>query len=147
MTDTLQAVDQLLNLAEHYMLDEDLQPIRAALAHIREPGHMLTADRVLEIVQYTGADVTELIQVTHPGHLLTTVRFLGINSVSQFVFAADRINSQTDIRGHGQGVRVLFKWCRDCSLLEVDTVGDWCYNACLLRGANHDHNSSRHAEP
>lgn len=102
--DTKSAVEQLINLAEDYMLDEELLPIRAALSHIREPGHPLTADLVLAIIKFTAAELTALIKVTHAHDRFASARFLGINSVSQFVFAADRIHSQT---GDQQTVKVF----------------------------------------
>jgi hypothetical protein len=58
---------------------------------------MLTAASVRLIIAYTAADLTKLIQVTHKDHAFTAATFLGVNTVSQFVFSASWHNDQLDI--------------------------------------------------
>lgn len=55
---------------------------------------MLTAVNVRDIIAFTAEDLTRLIQVTHRNHSFTTAEFLGVNTVSQFVFSAAQFNEE-----------------------------------------------------
>lgn len=55
---------------------------------------MLTAASVHEIIAFTAEDLTRLIQVTHRKDQFTTAEFLGVNTVSQFVFSAAQFNEE-----------------------------------------------------
>jgi hypothetical protein len=55
---------------------------------------MLTAVNVRLIIAYTAADLTSLIQATHKDHAFTAATFLGVNTVSQFVFSATQFNEE-----------------------------------------------------
>lgn len=55
---------------------------------------MLTAASVHDIIAFTAEELTQLIQVTHKNHTFTTAEFLGVNTVSQFVFSAAQFNEE-----------------------------------------------------
>lgn len=57
---------------------------------------MLTAASVRDIIAFTAEELTQLIQVTHKTHAFTSAEFLGVNTVSQFVFSASWHNTQLD---------------------------------------------------